>query len=295
MKVGTVLPTAESDGPGRIPTWTEVRDFAQHAEGVGLDSLWVADHLYGNEPELPPQGIHEAWTLLCGVAASTGRIGLGQLVTCTSFRNPGLVAKMAVTADAISGGRLALGLGAGWHDPEYRAFGYPTDHRVSRFEEALEIIVRLLRGETVTFAGRYYSMSEAALLPAPARRIPVLVAGDGPRMLGLTARHADAWNTAWFATLDDRIGMRIAAMEAALHSAGRDRSDLHFTSGLVLREADQPTAAERIAGMIDACSKLRIDEVIVLLQPMTEASLHHLAEGRRRYDGESRLRTRSRR
>lgn len=287
MRVGTVLPTAESDGPGRTPTWTEIRDFAQHAEHVGLDSLWVADHLYGNEPEQPPQGIHEAWTLLCGVAASTERIGLGQLVTCTSFRNPGLVAKMAVTADAISGGRLTLGLGAGWHDAEYRAFGYPTDHRVSRFEEALEIIVGLLRGETVTFEGRYYSMSEAVLLPAPERRIPVLVAGDGPRMLGLTARHAAAWNTAWFATLDDRIEMRIAGMEAALHAEERDRSDLHFTAGVVLREADQPTAAERIAGIIEACSKLRIDEVIVLLQPMTEASLHHLAEGRRRYDGEA--------
>src|SRR5215467_10235638 len=192
MKVGAVLPTADSDGPGRTPAWAEIRAFARHAESAGLDSLWAADHLFGNEQGRPPVGIHEACTLLTGIAASTHRIGLGQLVTPTSFRTPGLLAKMAVTTDAISGGRLTLGLGAGWHDEEYLAFGYPIDHRVSRFEEALEIIVRLLRGETVTYGGRYYSVDKAVLLPAPERPIPVLVAGDGPRMLALTARYADA-------------------------------------------------------------------------------------------------------
>lgn len=282
MRLGTVLPVAESDGPGRTPSWAEVREFAQHAEGAGIDSLWVADHLYGNEQGRPPEGIHEAWTLLTGVAASTHRIGLGQLVTPTSFRSPGLVAKMAVTVDAISGGRLTLGLGAGWHDEEYRAFGYPTDHKVSRFEEALEIIVRLLRGETVTFGGRYYTVSGAVLLPAPTRLIPVLVAGDGPRMLGLTARFADAWNTAWFAKLDDRLQKRLANMDEALRAAGRDRSGLAVTVGLVLNEADAPDAAERVASMLETCRESGIDEAIVLLQPMTEAALDRLAEGNRR-------------
>lgn len=280
MRVGTVLPTAESDGPGRIPAWNEIRSFAQHAESVGLDSLWVADHLYGNELGRPREGIHEAWTLLTGVAASTRRIGLGQLVTCTSFRSPGVVAKMAITADAISGGRLRLGLGAGWHDEEYRAFGYPTDHRVSRFEEALEIIVRLLHGETVTFSGRYYSVAEATLLPAPERRIPVLVAGDGPRMLGLTARHADEWNTAWFRKIDERLEKRLAAMDEALAAAGRERSALTITAGVVAGAAGEPATAEEIARTIAACQELAIDEVIVLLQPMTEGALDRLAEAR---------------
>lgn len=282
MRLGTVLPVAQSDGPGRTPTWAEVREFAQHAEAAGLDTLWVADHLYGNEQGRPPEGIHEAWTLLTGVAASTQRIGLGQLVTPTSFRSPGLVAKMAVTVDAISGGRLVLGLGAGWHDEEYRAFGYPTDHKVGRFEEALEIIVRLLHGETVTYHGRYHAVSDAVLLPAPTRPIPVLVAGDGPRMLGLTARFADAWNTAWFTKVDDRLLRRLANMNEALRAAGRDRSSLVVTIGLVVNQADAPDSAERVARLLDTCRELGIDEAIVLLQPMTEAALDRLAEGNRR-------------
>ena len=123
-----------------------------------------------------------------------------------SFRNPGILAKMAVTADAVSDGRLVLGLGAGWHDPEYLAFGFPTDHRVSRFEEALQIIGPLLRGERVSVTGRYHQVRDAVLLPAPERPIPTLVAGHGPRMLQLTARHADAWNTAWYGLPDGQAG-----------------------------------------------------------------------------------------
>ncbi len=279
MRVGTVLPTAESDGPGRVPAWREIRDFARHAERVGIDSVWAADHLYGNEPSKPPEGIHEAWSLLTGVATATERIGIGQLVTPTSFRSPGLLAKMAVTLDAISSGRLTLGLGAGWHDEEYRAFGYPTDHKVSRFEEALEIIVRLLRGETVTFSGTYYSVSRAILLPAPSRPIPVLVAGDRPRMLGLTARYADAWNTAWFGKLDDRLDARLAAMNQALSAAGREPSSLGITVGVVVNDADKPDAVDRIDRLLEECRERRIDEAIVLLQPMTEAALDRLADG----------------
>jgi alkanesulfonate monooxygenase SsuD/methylene tetrahydromethanopterin reductase-like flavin-dependent oxidoreductase (luciferase family) len=282
VKVGTVIPIAESDGPGRPPTWPEARDFAQHADHVGLDSLWVADHLYGNEQGQAPQGVHESWTLLCGVAASTQRIALGHLVTCASFRSPGVVAKMAVTADAISGGRLTLGLGAGWNDAEYVAFGFPTDHRVSRFEEWLEIVVRLLRGETVTYQGRYQTVMNAVLLPPPERPIPILVAGDGPRMLGLTARHADAWNTAWFGKLDDHVDKRLAAMDAAMSAAGRDRSSLTVSVGVVVRDADGPAAADRAASLIDGCAERKVDEVVVLLQPMTKASLDRLAQGRKR-------------
>ena len=279
MRIGTILPTADSDGPGRIPTWAEIREFAQRAEQAGLDSIWAADHLYGNEMGRPPAGIHESWTLLCGIAAATDRIAIGHLVTCVSFRNPGLLAKMAVTADAISGGRLTLGLGAGWHDPEYRAFGYPIDHRVSRFEEALEIIVRLLRRETVTFHGRYHSVTEAVLLPPPERHIPVLVAGDGPRMLGLTARHADAWNTAWFRKIDDRLQKRIDNMEAALRAAGRDRSNLAMTVGVFVEGADGPDAADRVARLVESARTLKVDELVVLLQPMTSDSLARLKEG----------------
>src|SRR5215218_8332014 len=147
MRIGVVVPMAVSDGPGQMPTWPQVRAFGQHAEAAGLDSVWVCDHLLSGSPD---QGIHEGWTILAALAASTHRVELGQLVTCTSFRHPGLLAKMATTADTVSGGRLVLGLGAGWYEPEYQAFGYPTDHRVSRFEEAIAIVGPLLRGERVT-------------------------------------------------------------------------------------------------------------------------------------------------
>ena len=282
MRIGTILPTAESDGPGRIPTWAEILDFTRHAEAVGIDSAWAADHLYGNEPSKPAEGIHEAWALMCGLAAATGRIRLGHLVNCVSFRSPGLLAKMAVTADEISGGRFTLGLGAGWHDPEYKAFGYPIDHRVSRFEEALEIIVRLLRSETVTFDGRYHSVSEAQLLPAPDRKIPVLIAGNKPRMVELTARHADAWNTAWLRKVDERLRTRLDNMDAALRAAGRDRSQMEVTVGVVVEDAEEPAAANRVADLIRGTRELGVDELIVLPLPITKRALERIAEGRAR-------------
>src|SRR4029079_9280111 len=135
---------------------------------------------------------------------ATSRIELGHLVVCTSFRPPVLTAKLAVTLDEISGGRFTLGLGCGWHEAEYQAMGLPFDHRVGRFEEALTIILGLLRGEEVTFNGQWYEADRGVAVPAPRRRIPLLIAAKGDRMLDLTARHADAWNTAWFGEPDDR-------------------------------------------------------------------------------------------
>ncbi len=169
VRVGVIVPLSRGDGQGRVPSWPDIRRFAQHAEGGGLDSLWVCDHFISAPPGGSPEGIHEGWSVIAALAASTSRVELGQLVTCISFRNPGLLAKMAVTVDEISGGRLTLGLGAGWYDAEYDAFGYPTDQRFSRFQEAFEIVRRLLAGERVTFAGRHHSVQDAQLLPAPSR------------------------------------------------------------------------------------------------------------------------------
>src|SRR6187200_3786222 len=152
---------SSSDGAGRTPSWPDIRAFAEHAEASGLDSVWVCDHFFGSMPAAPPEGVHEAWTLATALGTATTRVEVGQLVTCATYRNPGLLAKMAVTADAISGGRLVLGLGAGWHDTEYEAFGLPKDHRVSRLEEYLQIVVPLVRGKAVTLAGRYYSAADA--------------------------------------------------------------------------------------------------------------------------------------
>ncbi len=279
------LPFSASDGPGRLPTWWEMHAFAAHAEAVGLDSLWVCDHFLSGPAGRPAEAIHEGWTIVAALAASTARIEVGQLVMCVSFRSPAMLAKMAVTADGVSGGRLVLGLGAGWYDLEYLAFGFPTDHRVARFEEALQIIGPLLRGERLTFAGRYHQIRDAVLLPPPDRPIPILVAGNRPRMLRLTARYADAWNTAWFGLPDDRLGQRLANMHAALQAERRDPATLRRTVGMdsELIDPDQtgagPTAGavDELARAIDAYERLGIDDLIVRLEPSTQPALDRLA------------------
>jgi alkanesulfonate monooxygenase SsuD/methylene tetrahydromethanopterin reductase-like flavin-dependent oxidoreductase (luciferase family) len=287
MKIGVMVPMSRSDGSGRMPSWAEIRDFAEHAEAIGADSVWVCDHLISGPPGQPPEGIHEGWTILSALAASTSRVELGQLVMCSSFRNPGLLAKMAVTADTISGGRLILGLGAGWYDPEYDAFDYPTDHRVSRFEEALRIIKPLLRGEHVTFAGRFHQTREAALLPPPKRSIPILVAAKRPRMLRLAARYADAWNTAWFGFPDDRLRQRIDDLDAALAAEQRDPASIRRTAAVAVVDSDgaktddtsQRTidgSADALADAIDAYEALGFDDLIVGLRPPTRRLLDQL-------------------
>lgn len=198
MKIGVIVPGAASDAGGDRPSWPAIASFARAAEAHGLDSVWMFDHFFHKPSSGPIDGQLEAWTIVSALAAATERVEIGTLVLCSSFRDPSLVAKMAATADEVSGGRLILGLGAGWHDAEYDAFGFPKDHRVERFGEALRIVRPLLRGETVTFEGEYFTTRDAVLEPPPARDIPILVASFGARMLGLTARHADAWNTAWF-------------------------------------------------------------------------------------------------
>src|SRR5206468_11425408 len=123
----------------------------------------------------------EVWTMLAALAAATERVALGPLVACTAFHPPGLIAKMAATLDEISGGRLVLGLGAGWNAAEFGAFGIPFDHRVSRFEESFEIVRRMLAGERVTLRGRFWQVEDAVLLPRPSRRPPLVIGSTGAR------------------------------------------------------------------------------------------------------------------
>jgi alkanesulfonate monooxygenase SsuD/methylene tetrahydromethanopterin reductase-like flavin-dependent oxidoreductase (luciferase family) len=293
VKVGVIVPMSRGDGQERMPTWPDILAFVRHAEELGLHSAWVYDHFFYDDPSKPddpPEGLHEAWTILSALAATTTRIRLGQLVMCSSFRHPGLLAKMAAAADEVSGGRVTLGMGAGWYEPEYRAFGYPYDHRVDRFEEALQIVRPLLRGERVTFDGTYHRTEDAALFPPPGHPIELLVAGREPRMLGLTARYADAWNTAWFGLPDERLHARLAGMAAALEAEGRDPSSLRMTVGLEVRDPDVPAEpdasgfagpVDEVARALDAHQALGIDEAIVVLNPMNQRSLDRLAEATR--------------
>jgi alkanesulfonate monooxygenase SsuD/methylene tetrahydromethanopterin reductase-like flavin-dependent oxidoreductase (luciferase family) len=289
MRIGVTVPLAYGDvADGRAPTFAETVTFAQLAERVGLDSVWVYDHLIFKFPPEPDEGLHEAWTILSALAPVVPRVELGTLVMCTSFRNAGLMAKMAATLDTISDGRLILGMGAGWHEPEYTSFGYPFDHLVGRFEEDIEVIDRLLRGETVDFEGRWSRYAGAQLLPPPARKTPVLIASKGERMLRLTARWADAWNTAWYGRIDDTLRERTAAIDAALDAAGRDRKSLRKTVGIRLHEPGQrgddakgtDADAAGLADFLDELEAFGYDDALVWSVGKTTAALERLAKAR---------------
>ena len=197
-KLGIILPEGEGDLDGRTPRWSDYVAMATLTEAAGFDSLWFVDHLiYRNDASgRPPQGAWECWSVLAALAATTSRVELGSLVTATSFRNPALLAKMADTIDEISGGRLILGLGAGWNEVEYRMFGYPFDHRVDRFAEAFTIISGLLRDGHIDFEGQYYSARECELRPRGPRSEgpPIMIGSRGPRMLRLTLPQVPIWN-----------------------------------------------------------------------------------------------------
>jgi len=290
MRVGVTIPLAFGDTEdGRAPAFAETVDFSRRAEAVGLDSIWVYDHLIFRFPPEPDEGLHEAWTTLTAVAALVPRVELGALVMCSSFRNAGLMAKMAATLDDLSGGRLILGLGCGWHEPEYDAFGYPFDHRVGRFEEDLEVVTRLLRGEEVTFTGRWSRYDRAKLLPAPARRTPTLVAAKGERMLRLTAQWSDAWNMAWFGSVDDRLRASLRELDEACAAVERDPATLRRTVGLRVHDPGQrgdddhgsDADAAGLADLFDELESIGIDDAVIWSLSKTPEALERIAEARR--------------
>src|SRR4051794_184063 len=185
-RIGIQLPEAER----RVP-FAEYVAMARAAEEAGFDSIWLGDHLLYRDQGRGERGPWEAWTGLAALAAVTERVRLGPLVACAGFHPPGLIAKMAATIAEISGGRFVLGLGAGWNEPEYRAFGLPYDHRVSRFAESFAIVRGLLAGQRVTLDGRWWSADEALVLPMPAERVPLMIGSNGPRMLAIALPHVD--------------------------------------------------------------------------------------------------------
>lgn len=241
MKLGYMPTMGENDmgadAPnGKTPRFSDIQRLATIAEDAGVDSFWLADHLIYRFPEMGESGAWEVFTFLSGVAAATSRIQLGPLVACTSFRNPALLAKMADSLDEISDGRFILGLGAGWHKPEYDAYGYPFDHRASRFEEALQIIIPLLRDGHVDFHGQYYEVPNLNLRPRGPTQggPPIWIGSHQPRMLRLTAKYAGAWNTVWHrwpAGVEKAYPTIVEACEAE----GRDPATLELTAGTIVK------------------------------------------------------------
>lgn len=267
MKLG--LMPADSAIPFR-----EIQALAQAAEHTGFASFWIADHLlYRFQGE--EGGLWDALTLLGALSAVTTRIQLGPLVACTSFRNPALTAKIADTLDEISSGRFILGLGAGWHEPEYTAFGYPFDHLASRFEEALQVIRPLLRGETVTFHGEYVQVNDAVLIPrGPSPKgPPVWIGASRPRMLQLTARYADAWNTAWHLKAEG-VAKSYAGLLEACQEVGRDPATIDLTAGTHARilKPEEHLSADEEGKMISGT----VDSVIQQFRQFAAEGVKHL-------------------
>ena len=297
LKVGLVLPMAEGRLDGATPRWGDIATMARLGEEIGVDSLWLPDHLLFQADDVIT-GQWECLTILSALAAVTRRVELGTLVVCTGFRNPALLAKMADTIEEISGGRLILGLGAGWGELEHQAFGYPFDHRASRFEEALTIILGLLRTGRVDVEGRFYQARECELRPRGPRPNgpPIMIGTRGERMLRLTARYADQWNT-WLAfgrnDPADVAPLR-AAVDAACREVGRDPATLARTAAVMVdpigrnerpvilaRAGIAPTpiagSPEEIAGRLLAFAQEGITHLQVHLHPNTPAGVEAFA------------------
>jgi alkanesulfonate monooxygenase SsuD/methylene tetrahydromethanopterin reductase-like flavin-dependent oxidoreductase (luciferase family) len=292
LKVGVQLPEVEY-----VARWPQLREMTLTAEAIGLDSIWVGDHLVYRDDGLPPRGPWEAWSLLAAVAAITERVELGPLVAATSFHNPAMIAKKAATIDEISGGRLILGLGAGWNEPDYAAFGFPFDHRVSRFEEAFTIIRELLATGRSDFAGTYYRLDRGELLPRGPREAgpPLMVGSEGPRMLSITLPHVRLWNAwfTWFGNDPDGYRPLRDRIDAACRSAGRDPAEVARTVALFVQFAGgqgrtsgdlkkpdaEPIPGEpaRLAGVLRALAEEGVAHVQLVLDPITPETVAALA------------------
>ena len=222
LKVGLFLQNHENLRTRVLPRWPELLQVAQCAESVGFDSIWLGDHLYVRFPTGDVYAIWEGWSMLTGLAATTSRMEVGTAVMCTSFRNPALLAKMAATVDEMSGGRLILGLGSGWHEPDFQAYGFPFDHRVSRFEEALTIITTLFRdghidfdGEVLQGTGLWASAPEGRIRPAP-----IVVGAGGERMMRLRPGSRCLEPGFWTGRHDRRASRPARAGRRRMHSGG---------------------------------------------------------------------------
>lgn len=284
-RVGIQLPEVERD-----VRWPEYVAMARAAEAAGFESIWVGDHHLYRGDGRPERGPWEAWTLLAGLAAVTQRVRVGPLVACLGFHPPGIAARMAATVDEISGGRFVFGVGAGWNDTEFRAFDVPSDRRASRFMEAYEIVRRLLAGERVSLDGHFHHARDAVLLPAPSRRVPMMIGSTGRRVLRAALPSADAWNTwyDWYGNSPEGFAARHGEVDAACEKVGRDPATLVRSACLLIRigaggeRPDDPASPavplEEARAAIVGLGQAGADEVIVVADPITTASVMAIGE-----------------
>ncbi len=284
MQIGIQLPEVE-----RFVPWSEYRAMAQMAEEAGYASIWLGDHfLYRQKDE--DLGPWECWSMLAALAAVTDRVLLGPLVSPTGFRNPAVLAKMASTVDEISGGRLILGLGSGWNEREFDAYGVPYDRRVSRFEEEFAIITDLVRTGRSSFSGEFFSQDDNVLIPPARPDLPIMIGSTGPRMLEITAHEMDWWNE-WYANFGnqpDKLTKLVEQLDTALTAAGRDPADVVRSAALFveLPGSGERTQKKRITPISGDTSEITdrllefsglIDHIQLVVDPITIESIETLA------------------
>jgi alkanesulfonate monooxygenase SsuD/methylene tetrahydromethanopterin reductase-like flavin-dependent oxidoreductase (luciferase family) len=286
-----MLQTGESPFTGHTPGWPEIAATARHTEQAGFDSIVLGDHLLMRFDTANPVGIWECGSMIAAIAATTETIQIGWLTACTAYRNPALLAKMATTIDEISSGRFTLGLGAGWHEPEFIAFGYPLDHRVDRFEEALRIVTALLREGHAEFEGTYYQVRDCLNLPRGPRPggIPIVMGAKQPRMLNLAATYADTWNRDFGPepAIED-LPRWMERVNTACEAVGRDPATLERSAAVAV---DLPSATAprtdwnaltgspaRIAEALCAYADAGFCEVQLWVEPGTRAGIEEFSQ-----------------
>ncbi len=291
LKVGVQLPEVE-----REAGWIEIRDVARSAEDAGFDSIWFGDHLLYRDDAFGVRGPLEAWAMLAALGEATERVSLGPLVACTSFHAPAMLAKKAATVDEISGGRLILGLGAGWNQTEYDGFGFPFDHRIDRFEEAFTIIRTLLNEGHIDFEGTYYTVRGAELAPKARAGIPLLVGSNGPRMLAITLPYVSICNS-WHASLGNQLSGLAPLLEqvdAAAAGVGRDPGEVEKSvsvyiqlpggtgritgRGVLPDDVPHTGSREDLAQLLRDYAALGISHVQLVLDPIDSASVEEMGE-----------------
>jgi len=291
LEIGLVLPMEESWTDGSTARWPEIRELAVRAEEIGFDTVWVPDELLWRPADGPVRGWWECIAMTGAVAAATSRVKVGTWIMSALHRNPGLTAKAVETLDEISGGRFVFGLGSGHAGRQAHAFGLPEDHVFGRFEEAIEIIIPLLRQGRADFEGTFHAARELEHRPVGPRpgRIPIMIGAKGPKMLRLAAQHADIWS--WY--VEERsdlgeFGPRLAALEAACLEVGRDPATIGKSAGIVVEPTAITGAADVLAAPVrgsaeeiaDGLRRFRtggFTHVEVLLWPRTLAALEAMA------------------
>jgi alkanesulfonate monooxygenase SsuD/methylene tetrahydromethanopterin reductase-like flavin-dependent oxidoreductase (luciferase family) len=291
FEVGLVLPMGDTFVDGSTARWVDIRDLALRAEELGFDTVWTADELLWRSADGRPQGWWEGVAMTGAVAAATSRVKVGTWILSALHRNPGITAKAVETIDEISGGRFVFGLGSGHAGRQAHAFGLPEDHIYSRFEEAVEIILPLLRQGRADFEGTFHAardLEQRPLGPRPGQ-IPIMIGAKGPKMLRLAALHADIWS--WY--VEERsdlveFGPRLAALEAACVEVDRDPATIGKSAGIIVEptsftgsEAVLGTpvrgSAEEIADAFRAFGAARFTNLELVVWPPTLAALDALA------------------